>query len=326
MFKARGDVVLKDGKYVPKLDAAGNPVPDGEGIGLLAGFDEVGKIPNQFRGVDNGLTVKGKAHTLDFKLDYIDEATGKSVSAAEADYVSLLQESPKTGKLVKITGDDDGIFIGLMNGLGLPKNHINAAYKSLMDVFNHPFSDTWLAKIDKRLKIFSKYMTEVPGTSIEGKPLIAFVNGEAWSVKINPWLTRFDLDANRSFIAWEGMPAAIDPIHPATSFVNTLLQPVSHHGPGPPRCSRFFLRERNAADTSAPPIPTAKSRRHPHRPDDGQAPELDPNDRLAGRSRRASRSSERHTRGRAADAGVGRYQTRRCRSADPVAGLAEHGG
>ena len=125
-----------------------------------------GKIPNQFRGVDNGLDVEGPQQYPGFKIQYYDKEFKRlpADQAGHAKYAVPTQESPTTGKLVKITGDDDGIFIGQLNGLGLESAEINGAYHSLMDVFNHPFSDTWLAKINKKLEIFSRYFETIPGT------------------------------------------------------------------------------------------------------------------------------------------------------------------
>jgi hypothetical protein len=261
VFKARGDVI-KDpvtGEYVPKLDANGKIVQDSDGIGKLAAADEIGSIPNQFRGVDNGLTVSGPEQSLGFKLDYLDQGTGLPATAADSDYVVLKLENPKTQELVKVTGDDDGIFIGSVNGLGLDKSLIDDAYLSIMHAFNHPFTDTWLASLDKKLKIFSKYMTTIPGEGVEGKPLVAFVNGEAFAVKINPYETRFDLNANRARIAFEGLPEAVDPVSLAQQqWFNALTAPVRPFV-WPASMLRLFLHQTNAADHPAPVIPTAKS-------------------------------------------------------------------
>ena len=267
-FKARGEVLtnpdgtvlLKDGRPVPKLDTTGQIVPDTEGIGKLAAYDEVGLIPNQFRGVDNGLRITGPEQAIPFKLEYLDEASGAGRAAADSDYVVVRQQQPISKKMVKVTGDDDGIFIGLLNGLGLPKSSIEGAYESVMSVFNHPFTDTWLAGLDKKLKIFSKYMTQIPGTTVEGAPLIQIVNGEAYAVKIDPFKTRFDPVSNRAFIAWEGAPAAVDPIGVSNAFVKALDSPVSP-SLWPAALLRYFLHQTNAVDVPAPVIRNAKSAR-----------------------------------------------------------------
>ncbi len=226
LFNARGNVKKVDGVYVPDVDPATNVVkPDGLGIGNLKGYDEAGFIPNQFRGIDNGLAVKGPEQTPKFTLDYLDDAY-KPTTPDKASYVVPRQESPVTGRLVKITGDDDGIFIGQLNGLGLAKSEIEGAYTSLMDVFNHPFSDTWLAAVNKKIEIFSRYFETIPGTQTKGAPLVMFSNGEAYAVKINPWATRFDTAANRAFLDFVGAPSAVDVLGAEAAYRSIALDPV----------------------------------------------------------------------------------------------------
>ena len=175
----------------------------------------------------------------------------------KATYVVPTQESPKTGKLVKITGDDDGIFIGQLNGLGLAASEINGAYASLLDVFNHPFSDTWLAKINKKLEIFSRYFAKIPGTQTEGAPLVMMVNGEAYAVKIDPYLTRFDTGVNRAYLAFVGAPRAVDPIAAQRTWFHVFLDKVGRFVL-PAGFLRLFLRQPNAA-TDGAPIRTARN-------------------------------------------------------------------
>lgn len=226
LFTNRGAVKKVDGVYVPDIDpATGKIKPDGLGIGNLKTYDEAGRIPNQFRGVDNDLAVSGPELAPKFKLDYFDQFHNPTTPDKSV-YVVLTQENPRTGLMSKITGDDDGIFIGQLNGLGLKKSEINGAYESLMDVFNHPFSDTWKASIEKKLEIFSRYFETIPGTSTKGAPLVMVVNGEAYAVKINGATTRFDIGANRAFIDFIGAPAAVDPLPALPSFAQVLLDNV----------------------------------------------------------------------------------------------------
>lgn len=255
-FNNRGAVKKVGGKYVPDLDpATGKIKPDGLGIGDLKAYDEAGRIPNQFRGVENGLTVSGPELAPKFKIEYYD-AEHKPVAPEHASYAVPTQESPTTGKLVKITGDDDGVFIGLLNGLGLAPSEINGAYGSVLDVFNHPFSDTWLAKIQKKLEIFSRYFEKIPGTQTEGAPLVMMVNGNAYAVKIDPYLSRFDTDVNRAYLAFVGAPRAVDPIATQQNFFHILLDKVSKFVL-PASFLREFLRRPNAA-TDGAPITTAR--------------------------------------------------------------------
>ncbi|WP_438354302.1 PKD domain-containing protein [Microbacterium sp. CJ88] len=223
LFTNRGAVKKVDGVYVPDVDpATGKIKADGLGIGNLKGYAEADRIPNQFRGVDNALEVSGPELAPKFGLDYFD-AFHHPTTPDKGVYVVLKQEHPVTGKMVKITGDDDGIFIGQLNGLGLKSTEINDAYASLMDVFNHPFSDTWKASIEKKLEIFSRYFETIPGTQTKGAPLVMVVNGEAYAVKINGATTRFDIGANRAFIDFVGAPAAVDPFAARPSFAQVLL-------------------------------------------------------------------------------------------------------
>ena len=253
----RGAVKKVGGIYVPDLDpVTGKIKADDLGIGNLKAYDEAGRIPNQFRGVDNGLAVAGPQVAPEFKLEYYD-AQFRPVPPGEATYVVPTQESPKTGKLVKITGDDDGIFIGQLNGLGLAASEINGAYASLLDVFNHPFSDTWLAKINKKLEIFSRYFAKIPGTQTEGAPLVMMVNGEAYAVKIDPYLTRFDTGVNRAYLAFVGAPRAVDPIAAQRTWFHVFLDKVGRFVL-PAGFLRLFLRQPNAA-TDGAPIRTARN-------------------------------------------------------------------
>ncbi len=247
-----------------KDPASGVVTPDSSGIGKLKAYDEAGYIPNQFRGEDNGVKFSGPKQQLKFKLEYYKDGELLPASrVAEADYVVVLQEHPETGKLVKIVGDDDGIFIGLLNGLGLPKDKLEAAYSSIWEAFNHPFSDTWIAATEKSLKaklsIFSRYFDVIPGTKEAGKPLVAFVNGEAFAVKINPYLSRFDDSINRAYIKFIGLPEAVDPIHPG-GWVNAVLRNVGNV-PWPATFLRSFLHIPNAADGTVPPIPSGRGAR-----------------------------------------------------------------
>lgn len=259
-FVDRGAVKDVDGKWVPDIDpATGTIKPDDLGIGKLKSYDEAGKIPNQFRGVDNDLTVSGPEQYPGFEIQYYDKDYRRLPPGRvdEATYAVPTQESPTTGKLVNITGDDDGIFIGQLDGLGLAKSEINEAYQSLVDVFNHPFSDTWLAKINKKLEIFSRYFDTIPGTTQEGAPLVMFANGEAYAVKIDPWQTRFDTTANRAYISFVGAPRAVDPIAAQKSFVQVLLDKVRSVFL-PASFLQMFQHQPNAA-SSGSTIPTAAS-------------------------------------------------------------------
>lgn len=244
IFTNRGAVKKVNGQYVPDLDGTGAIKPDDLGIGKLKAYDEAGRIPNQFRGTDNGLAVSGPQLQPKFALEYLDAAHNPVSDPRLADYVVPLQESPKTGALVKITGDDDGIFIGLSNGLGLAKDEIDGAYASLIDVFNHPFSDTWLAQVNKKLEIFSRYFETIPGTTTKGAPLVMMVNGEAYAVKINPWTTRFDTALNRAFIDFVGAPKVVQPILSQPSWVDAFLDPVRAIAL-PASFLRLFLQQSN---------------------------------------------------------------------------------
>jgi PKD repeat protein len=251
-FNARGNPVTDP--------VTGKVLPDSGGIGKLKTYDEAGHIPNQFRGADNGLSINGQIQNPKFHLEYYD-AAGNLTDEAHGSYVVLKQESPISGKLVSITGDDDGIFIGLANGLGLQKNALEQAYTSLMNVFNHPFTDTWLAEVKDKLKIFSKNFTTIPGTGIEGTPLVAFVNGDAYAVKIDPFKTRFDTVTNRAFVAFTGMPVGVDVVPSLSSFVAALFRPVANL-PLPATFLRMFLHIPGAAtNPNIPPIPTGKKAR-----------------------------------------------------------------
>jgi hypothetical protein len=177
--------------------------------------------------------------------------------------VVLLQEHPTTGRLVKIVGDDDGLFIVLLNGLGLPPAQLEAAYSSIWEAFNHPFSDTWLAHIGSevkaKLKIFSRYFTTTSeGTA--GAPLVVAVNGKFFAAKIDPYLSRFDPLNNRAYIKWVGLPQAVDPIRPG-GWLNAVLRPLANV-PWPATFLRSFLHIPGAAtNPDIPPIPSAKRAR-----------------------------------------------------------------
>ena len=258
--KRKAEWTFFNARGAPVTDAAGNVIPDSGGIGRLKTYDEAGRIPNQFRGADNGLNVDGQIQNPKFHLEYYDDA-GNLTTEAEGTYVVLKQEHPITGALVSITGDDDGIFIGLANGLGLQKSALEQAYTSLMNVFNHPFTDTWLAEVKDKLKIFSKNFTTIPGTDAAGTPLVAFVNGDAYAVKIDPYRTRFDTVTNRAFVAFEGMPVGVDPVSALQSFVQALSLPVPNL-PLSASFLRMFLHLPGAAtNPNIPPIPTSKKAR-----------------------------------------------------------------
>ena len=259
LFNARGAVDPET--LQPILDpATGLPTYDDLGIGMLKAYDEAGYIPNQFRGTDNDLTLMGPKQRLRFELEYLDPA-GKKTTPDASDYVVLLQEHPKTKQLVKITGDDDGIFIGLANGLGLPKSQLEAAYGSLMDVFNHPFSDTWLAAMNKKLEIFSRYFETIPGTAgKKGAPLVAFLDGEAYAVKINGTTTRFNAAANRAYIDFVGLPRAVDPIAQLLDWRAVLLRPLPKL-PLPASFLRSFLQVPGGSTQHDAPIPAGKAAR-----------------------------------------------------------------
>ena len=241
-----------------KNPTTGVVTPDKDGIGMLKTYDEAGAIPNQFRGTDNGIKFSGPQQSLKFELQYYKD--GQLLAPGEvsqADYVVLLQESPTTGQLVKIVGDDDGIFLGMLNGLGLPTNQLEAAYASIWQAFSHPFSDTWLADVQSalkaKMKIFSRYFTELTDTGEAGKPLVAFVNGEAYAVKIDPYLTRFDPVTNRAYIKFVGLPKVGVPIQPS-GWVNAVLSAVTGQ-PLPATFLRSLLHIPNAAtNPDAPDI------------------------------------------------------------------------
>ncbi len=238
--------------------------PDASGIGLLKTYDEARHIPNQFRGEDNGVLFSGPKQHLEFKLEYYkgDELLPPG-RIGEADYVVLLQEHPVSGELVKIVGDDDGLFMGMINGLGLAPDRLEAAYASVWHAFNHPFSDTWLAHVSgavkAKLKIFSRYFTNLPDTGEAGKPLVAFVNGEAFAVKIDPWLSRIDPTANRAFIKYVGLPQAVDPVNPG-GWINAVLRSVRKL-PLPALYLRSLLHLPGGSEADLPPINGARNAR-----------------------------------------------------------------
>ncbi len=245
-FQAGGDVDKVT--LLPKIDpATGKIAADPEGIGNLKTYDLNGKIPNQFRGADNRLQVNGPQELIDFFLLHVEEG-----------YVVPFMRNLKTGLMVPITGDVDGIFIGLANGLGLPTSLLERAYASLMDVYNHPFSDTWLAAMNKKLGIFSKYFDEqlIDGVTRNGSPLVMFKDGEAYAVKIDAYATRFDPILNRAFIAWKGAPMSVDPSVVAQIFpvMSAIPAPVYFLGL-PATFLRMFLPKVNG---TTPKLPTAR--------------------------------------------------------------------
>ena len=225
-------------------------VDDPSGIGRLKGYDRSEKIPYEFQGADNKLSVRANKHYRNFKIEEV-----KDPSIPEGSYFRVLEEDPNTGKLLPVTGDDDGVFIGSANGLGLTKEEAEGAYSSLSSAFNHPFSDSWNTTAKNKLEIFSPHYIGGNGYA-EGEPLIMFLNGDAYAVKIDPNATRFEFgatDYQRGFIKWVGAPTTPQRIPVLPSFVKALETPLTFKAL-PALFMKGFLTGPNAVPKLTKPI------------------------------------------------------------------------